>query len=279
MSVAALTEKLEHADQRGKLPKIVVPVHFAGQSCEMAAIRKLAEKYGFFILEDASHAIGGKYQGEPVGNCRYSDISVFSFHPVKIITTGEGGMALTNNPELAERMARLRSHGVTRDADLMTKEPDGPWYYQQIELGFNYRMTDIQAALGISQLQRLDEFIRRRHDIAERYDTAFENLPLVCPWQHPDCFSAYHLYVVRLHSQENNSRLEVFSQLRASGIGVNIHYIQIHTQPYYQCLGFKSGDFPEAEKYYQEVISLPMYPTLSTNQQAQVIETLQGIFI
>ncbi len=277
MSVAALAEKLEHAEKHGKLPKVVVPVHFAGQSCDMAAIKKLAEQYGFSILEDASHAIGGKYRGEPVGNCRYSDIAVFSFHPVKIITTGEGGMALTNNAELAARMVRLRSHGVTRDAALMTEEPHGPWYYQQIELGFNYRMTDIHAALGLSQLQRLDGFIQRRHEIAARYNTEFESSPLIRPWQHPDCSSAYHLYVVRLQSQANPSRLAVFNQLRANGIGVNIHYIPIHTQPYYQALGFKAGDFPEAERYYQDVISLPMYPTLSTSQQTHVIEALQAI--
>ncbi|MDU9048379.1 MAG: UDP-4-amino-4,6-dideoxy-N-acetyl-beta-L-altrosamine transaminase [Candidatus Electrothrix sp. Rat3] len=277
MSVAALEEKLISAEKQGKLPKVVVPVHFAGQSCEMATIKKLGGKYGFSILEDASHAIGGKYRDEPIGNCRFSDITVFSFHPVKIITTGEGGMALTNNSELAQRMARLRTHGITRDADLMTEEPHGPWYYQQIELGFNYRITDIQAALGVSQLQRLDEFILRRHEIAERYNAAFEHLQLIRPWQHSDCFSAYHLYVVRLQSQINKLRLNVFNQLRASEIGVNIHYIPIHTQPFYRKLGFKVTDFPEAEGYYQEAISLPMYPTLSANQQTQVIETLQAI--
>jgi UDP-4-amino-4,6-dideoxy-N-acetyl-beta-L-altrosamine transaminase len=279
ISVAALEEKLLFAEKQGKLPKIVVPVHFAGQSSEMVAIKSLAKKYGFFLLEDASHAIGGKYRDEPIGTCRYSDITVFSFHPVKIITTGEGGMALTNNSELAQRMARLRTHGITRDADLMTEEPHGSWYYQQIELGFNYRMTDIQAALGISQLQRLDEFIRLRHEVAERYNVAFENFPVVCPWQHPTCYSAFHLYVIRLETQKSKSRLEIFEQLRASGIGLNIHYIPVHTQPYYKSLGFKSGGFPKAEHYYQETLSLPMYPTLLIEQQEYVIAALRAVLV
>ena len=277
MSVTVLEEKLLFAEKQGKLPKIVVPVHFAGQSCEMVAIKSLAKKYGFFLLEDASHAIGGKYRDEPIGTCRYSDITVFSFHPVKIITTGEGGMALTNNSELAERMARLRTHGITRDTALMTEEPHGPWYYQQIELGFNYRMTDIQAALGGSQLQRLDDFILRRHEIAERYNTAFECVPLTCPWQHDDCFSAYHLYVVRLQNQHNMSSSEVFEQLRTNGIGVNIHYIPVHTQPFYKKLGFTGGDFPEAESYYQEAVTLPIFPILTEAMQLDVIQKLKRI--
>ncbi len=276
MSVAALEEKLLFAEKQGKLPKIVLPVHFAGQSCEMVAIKSLAKKYGFFLLEDASHAIGGKYRDEPIGNCRYSDITVFSFHPVKIITTGEGGMALTNNFELAQRMARLRTHGITRDADLMTEEPHGPWYYQQIELGFNYRMTDIQAALGLCQLQRLDEFIRCRHVIAERYNSAFELLPLTCPWQHYDCCSAYHLYVIRVRAQSTDkSRLEFFNQLRKKGIGVNVHYIPIYTQPYYQELGFKVRDFPQTEQYYAEAISLPIYPKMTVLQQENILDALR----
>lgn len=276
LSVTALQEKLEQAEKQGKLPKIVVPVHFAGQSCEMVSIKKLSEKYGFYLLEDASHAIGGKYRDEPIGNCRYSDITVLSFHPVKIITTGEGGMALTNSAELYEKMQRLRTHGITRNSAYIIGESDGPWYYQQIELGYNYRITDIQAALGTSQLQRIDEFVQRRHEIAELYHQAFKNLPLTCPWQHPDSFSAYHLYVIRLNLQTlSKSRLDIFNQLRASDIGVNIHYIPIHTQPYYQKIGFNRGDFPEAEQYYQEAISLPMYPSLSETQHIQVIRALE----
>jgi UDP-4-amino-4,6-dideoxy-N-acetyl-beta-L-altrosamine transaminase len=276
MSVTALEEKLIVAERQGKLPKIVIPVHFAGQSCEMKSIRALADRYGFKIIEDASHAIGGKYLGEPIGNCRHSDITVFSFHPVKIITTGEGGMALTNNIDLANRMALLRSHGITRDPAQMTHEADGAWYYQQIALGYNYRMTDMQGALGASQMTRLNEFVARRHTLANRYDELLSPLPVTVPWQHSDTHSGLHLYPIRLQLQELKvSHREVFDSLRAQGISVNLHYIPVHMQPYYEALGFKSGDFPQSECYYAEAISLPMYPTLTSEQQIQVVDALR----
>lgn len=268
----ALEAKLEQAERDGRLPKVVVPVHLCGQSCDMAAIHALSQRYGFRIIEDASHAIGGHYKGEPVGCCRYSDIAVFSFHPVKIITTGEGGMAVTNDEVLARCMERLRSHGVTRDPDEMTCASEGPWFYQQLELGFNYRMTDVQAALGLSQLQRLDEYVRKRNELAELYDEALRDLPVVTPWQHPDVLSARHLYVIRLRCDGiTTSRGQVFEGLRAEGIGVNLHYIPVHTQPYYQALGFREGDFPEAERYYDEAISLPLFPNMSEVMQDRVI--------
>lgn len=275
MSPEMLAQKLEEAERAGRLPKVVIPVHLCGQACDMQAIHALSHRYGFKIIEDASHAIGGKYKGEPIGNCRHSDISVFSFHPVKIITTGEGGMALTNDPKLADRMTLLRSHGITRDPGQMTQEPDGPWYYQQIDLGFNYRMTELQAALGVSQMQRLDEFVSRRHAIAKRYDELLADLPVTLPWQHPDSYSGLHLYVIRLQlDQINKSHRQVFEVLRDQGIGVNLHYIPVHTQPYYQRMGFKAGGFPEAERYYAEAISLPIYPALSANQQDQIVAAL-----
>ncbi len=275
MSVAALEAKLVRAAADNRLPKAVIPVHFAGQSCDMRAIHALGQRYGFRIVEDASHAVGARYLGEPVGNCRYSDITIFSFHPVKIITTAEGGMAMTNDPALAERMERLRSHGITRDPAAMQGDSDGPWYYQQIELGYNYRLTDLQAALGHSQLQRLDDYVTRRHAIAARYDAALAALPLTTPHQHPDSRSALHLYPVRLHDAAR--RRQVFEALRAAGIGVNIHYIPVHTQPHYRRLGFKPGDFPEAERYYAGAISLPMFPTLGPAQQDEVIAALTRV--
>ena len=275
LSIERLTEKLEHAKKLGCLPKVVIPVHLCGQPCDMAGIHKLSQRYGFKIIEDASHAIGGKYRGKPIGNSRYSDITVFSFHPVKIITTAEGGMALTNDESLAQRMKLLRSHGITRDEQDMTHAPDGPWYYQQIDLGFNYRMTDLQAALGVSQIQRLDEFVAKRHAIAKRYDELLADFPAVTPWQHPDCYSGLHLYVIRLNLDELDKRhREVFESMRAAGIGVNLHYIPVYRQPYYEELGFKRGYCPEAEKYYAEAISLPMYPGLTDMQQKEVINWL-----
>jgi UDP-4-amino-4,6-dideoxy-N-acetyl-beta-L-altrosamine transaminase len=272
----ALEEKLQSAEKTGRLPKIVVPVHMCGQPCDMAAIHALSKRYGFKIIEDASHAIGGKYKGDPIGNCRYSDITVFSFHPVKIITTAEGGMTLTNSDELATRMSLLRSHGITREPSLMTQKMDGPWYYQQVALGYNYRMTDIQAALGVSQISRLNQYVQRRHDIATRYDALMADLPITLPWQHPDSYSAYHLYVIRLKlDQINTTHLSVFEALRENNILANLHYIPVHTQPYYQKMGFKHGDFPESERYYREAISIPMHPTLTNDEQDFVVSTLR----
>ena len=272
----ALARKLEQAEREGRLPKVVVPVHLCGQPCDMQAIHALAQRYGFKVIEDASHAIGGKYRGEFIGNCRYSDITVFSFHPVKIITTAEGGMALTNNAELANKMALLRSHGITRDPALMTHEADGPWYYQQIDLGFNYRMTELQAALGASQMKRLDHYVARRHQLAERYNGLLAGLPVTTPWQHSDSYSGLHLYVIRLQRDKlQESHRQVFESLREQGIGVNLHYIPVHTQPYYQRMGFKQGDYPQAESYYAEAISLPMFQTMSEQQQDTVIAALR----
>lgn len=277
LSVERLAEKLARAEQTGCLPKVVIPVHLCGQPCDMAGIHALSQRYGFRIIEDASHAIGGKYQGEPVGNCRYSDISVFSFHPVKIITTGEGGMALTKDAELDSRMRLLRSHGITRDSSEMTREPDGPWYYQQIDLGFNYRMTELQAALGLSQLQRLDEFVSARHAIAKRYGDLFAGFPVETPWQHPDGYSGFHLYVIRLKlNKVASTHRAIFESMRRAGIGVNLHYIPVYLQPYYEALGFREGCCPEAEQYYAEAISLPMFPGLTNLQQERVVQCLAG---
>jgi UDP-4-amino-4,6-dideoxy-N-acetyl-beta-L-altrosamine transaminase len=273
----ALQTKLMFAEKEGKLPKVLVAVHLCGQSCDMAAIHALSQQYGFKVIEDASHAIGGKYKGELIGNSRYSDITVFSFHPVKIITTAEGGMAITNSDELADKMALLRSHGITRDAARMTHEPDGPWYYQQIDLGYNYRMTELQAALGLSQMQRLDAFVARRHQLAQRYDQLLADMPLITPWQHPDSYSSFHLYVIRLRSNKiNKTHRQVFEALREEGIGVNLHYIPIHMQPYFAAAECKTGVFPQAELYYSTAISLPMFHKLSVDEQDRVIEVMNG---
>ncbi len=272
----ALEKKLIAAEKVGLLPKIVVPVHLCGQPCDMQAIHALAKRFGFRIIEDASHAIGGKYQGEPIGNCRFSDITVFSFHPVKIITTAEGGMALTNDRGLAERMGLLRSHGITRDPALMTKGMEGPWYYQQVTLGYNYRMTDLQGALGASQMERLEEYVTRRHTLARRYDELLKDLPITIPWQHPDGYSGLHLYVIRLQlGKIQKTHLQVFEALRADDIIVNLHYIPVHTQPYFREMGFTPGQFPEAERYYSEAISIPMYPTMTEMQQDEVVDCLR----
>lgn len=274
----ALAEKLQKAEQEHRLPKIVVAVHLCGQPCDMKAIYALSQRYGFNIIEDASHAIGGKYRGEYIGNCRYSDITVFSFHPVKIITTAEGGMALTNNAELANKMNLYRSHGITRDPAQMTHEPDGPWYYQQIELGYNYRMTELQAALGISQMQRLDAFVARRHELAKRYNELLADLPVTTPWQHPDSYSGFHLYVIRLQlDKTNKTHRQVFEALREQGIGVNLHYIPVHTQPFYQSMGFSAENFPQSMAYYREAISFPIYQGLDTKQQLWIIDKLSGV--
>ena len=278
MSVAALADRLERADAAGCLPKVVIPVHLAGQPCDMAAIHALGRRYGFSIIEDAAHAIGGRYRGEAIGSCRYSDITVFSFHPVKIITTAEGGMAVTHRPDLAQRMQLLRSHGLTRDPGQMSQAPDGPWYYEQLALGFNYRMTDLQAALGRSQLERLEACVARRHELAQAYDAALTDLPVVTPWLHPDSYSGLHLYVIRLQLEQiGPSHREVFEALRAAGIGVNVHYIPVHLQPYYRALGFAPGQFPESERYYTEALSLPMFPTLTNAQQGDVVDALRRV--
>lgn len=272
----ALERKLKQAERDGKLPKLIVAVHLCGQSCDMLAIYNLSKRYGFKIIEDASHAIGGKYLGEWIGNCRYSDITVFSFHPVKIITTAEGGMAVTNNTELAKKMELLRNHGITRDTAQMTNAADGPWYYQQIDLGYNYRITELQAALGISQLSRLDHYVKCRHQLANRYNNLLKHLPVTIPFENPDCYSALHLYVIRLQLKKiTKTHREIFESLREQGIGVNLHYIPVHTQPFYMRMGFQIGDFPEAERYYSEAISLPIYQTMSEFQQDTVVEALR----
>ena len=279
LSVEHLAEKLALAEKTGKLPKVVIPVHLCGQPCNMAGIHALSQRYGFKIIEDASHAIGGKYKGEPIGNCHYSDITVFSFHPVKIITTGEGGMAVTNDAQLAKHMRLLRSHGITSTAaDMHPRPAQEIWNYQQIDLGFNYRMTDIHAALGLSQMQKLDEFVAQRHAIALRYEKLLSGLPVISQWQHPDSYSGFHLYVIRLKlGKISMTQRQVFDALHTEGIGVNLHYIPVHRQPYYERLGFMAGDFPEAETYYQEAVSLPIYPGLTEEQQSRVIRALVGI--
>jgi UDP-4-amino-4,6-dideoxy-N-acetyl-beta-L-altrosamine transaminase len=277
MSVERLKEKLIHAEKEGRLPKIVMPVHFGGQPCDMQAIHALSRQYGFKIIEDASHAIGASYKNIKVGSCTHSHITVFSFHPVKIITTGEGGMAVTNAPALANRMRRLRSHGTTTDKALMRPRPENEiWNYQQIELGFNYRMTDVQAALGISQMTRLNEFFQRRHEIATRYDGALKALPIITPGQAPETYSSYHLYPIRIRQEEcNKTQLQVYDALWQNRVAANLHYIPVHRQPFYENKGFKAGDFPEAESFHREVISIPMYPTLSQQQQDSVVQILR----
>ncbi len=267
-----LAEKLERAKARGRLPKVVVAVHFSGQSCDMAAIGELARRYGFAVIEDASHAIGARYGAAPVGNCAHSRMTVFSFHPVKIVTTAEGGLITTQDDALAQRLQRLRSHGITRDPAQMEDAPEGPWYYQQVELGYNYRMTDMQAALGSSQMTRLDAFIARRRALAARYDRLLADLPLVLPAQADGQESAWHLYVVQSTAVP---RASLFERLRAAGIGVNVHYIPVHLQPHYRRLGFKPGDFPQAEAYYARAVSLPMYAGLSDEQQDRVVAALR----
>ena len=279
LSIPRLAEKLAAAQVSGCLPKIVIPVHLCGEPCDMVALHQLSQQYGFKIIEDASHAIGASYQGGKVGNCRYSDITAFSFHPVKIITTAEGGACLTNSPELADTLARLRSHGITRNPDEMTHEPDGAWYYQQIELGYNYRMTELQAALGVSQMTRLDEFVARRHALADRYDALLADLPLTLPHRNPNNRSALHLYPVQVQPESGKTRQQVFDYLRAHGIGANVHYIPVHTQPYYrQRFGLAHGDFPAAEAYYARAISLPLYFSLSEDEQDSVVATLKQAF-
>lgn len=277
MSPARLEEKLVAAAHSGTLPKVIVAVHFAGQPCDMESIGALARKYGVAVIEDAAHAIGATDGPDKVGACRHSDVTVFSFHPVKILTTGEGGMLLTNRSELDSRAKLLRSHGITRSVANMDCPEEGNWYYQQVELGFNYRMTEIQAALGLSQLARLDEFLNRRRGLAENFSGLLSRLPVVIPWQRPGAESAWHLYVVRIDGPGVKSRHQVFDELRASGVEVNVHYIPVHMQPYYRKLGFNPGDFPEAERYYEEAISLPMFYGLSDTDQRYIVEQLERI--
>jgi len=278
LSPTALEKKLIQAKLDNKLPKVVVPVHFAGQSCDMRKIHSLGQEYGFKIIEDASHAIGGKYLDKPIGSCQYSDITVFSFHPVKIITTAEGGLATTNNKTLSERMQLFRSHGVTRNPDLMSKSLKGDWYYQQIDLGFNYRMTELQAALGISQMQKLDEFVARRHTLQKRYDSLLSGIPIIKPYQNQDSYSALHLYPIQVNLDSvDKSRQQIFDKLIQNGIGVNVHYIPVHTQPYYEKMGFKKGDFPNSESYYEGAISIPLFHTMTLEQQNEIVDNLKSI--
>jgi UDP-4-amino-4,6-dideoxy-N-acetyl-beta-L-altrosamine transaminase len=280
MSPLRLREKLEHAARSGTLPKVVVAVHMCGQSCDMQSIHALGQEFGFSIIEDASHAIGGSYLGQPIGDCRFSDITVFSFHPVKIITTAEGGLATTQNGSLAKRMQMFRSHGITRELSAMTNSPHGPWYYEQHELGFNYRMTEMQAALGLSQMDKVDEYVAQRHRIASSYASLLDGMPLELPWQDPDTYSAFHLYVIRFDVEAVDGTLgDLHLQMRQAGIGVNLHYIPIPMQPYYQRLGFNAADWPEACKYYAGAMSLPLFPSLSSEQQNQVADQLRQITV
>ena len=276
MSVDQLARKLQKAKAEGRLPKVVVPVHLAGQSCDMKRIHELSVEYGFTVLEDASHAIGADYLDTKVGSCAYSDMAVFSFHPVKIITTGEGGMVLTNNEDLYKKLCLYRSHGITRDAELMTHEADGPWYYQQIDLGYNYRMTELQAALGLSQMDRLDEFVARRRYLVDRYNEILQDLPVVTPHVLEGANPSWHLYMVRVDfSRAKLDKVQLFEEMKKRGIVLNLHYIPVHTQPYYQELGFKQGDFPQSEKYYEEIFTLPLYYGLTDEQQDDVVAALR----
>lgn len=277
MSVNALEEKLRQAKKENRLPKIVVPVHLAGQSCDMRRIRELSETYGFTVLEDASHGVGADYLKTKVGSCTFSDMAVFSFHPVKIITTGEGGMVLTNDKTLYERLILYRSHGITRDPAKMTYEADGPWYYQQIALGFNYRMTDMQAALGYSQMTRLDAFVARRRELAARYDELLKDMPLTTPYVLEGANPSWHLYIVRVDfSRLTKTKKQVFEEMKVQGVALNLHYIPVHTQPYYQALGYRSEDFPNAMTYYAEAFTLPLYYRLTEQQQAKVVNALEN---
>ena len=275
MSISALKEKLEKSKIK---PKVVVPVHLAGQSCEMQEIYDLSKQYGFTVIEDASHAIGADYKDTKVGCCKYSDMTVFSFHPVKIITTGEGGMVLTNSEELYKNLTLYRSHCITRDENLMTKEADGSWYYQQIGLGLNYRMTELQAALGLSQLAKVDKFVARRRQLAERYNELLKDLPLKLPYQNTDTDSSWHLYIVRADfNKVKKTKKQIFAEMKAKGVCLNLHYIPVHTQPYYQNLGFKYGDFPVSEKYYKEAFTLPLYYSLTDEQQEYIVNSLKEV--
>ncbi|AOH47331.1 UDP-4-amino-4,6-dideoxy-N-acetyl-beta-L-altrosamine transaminase [Selenomonas sp. oral taxon 920] len=278
MSAAALEEKLRRARRENKLPKVVIPIHLAGQSCDMVRIKELSDEYGFTIIEDASHAVGADYLDTKVGSCAFSDMTVFSFHPVKIVTTGEGGMVLTNNHELYEKLLLYRSHGITRNPAKMTHVSDGAWYYQQIVLGCNYRMTDIQAALGTSQMKRLDAFVARRRELAARYDALLQELPLVTPHVMEGANPSWHIYVVRVaFGQISKTKQQLFEAMKEQGIMLNLHYIPVHRQPYYEKLGFRQGDFPQSEKYYDEAFTLPLYYDLTNDQQDRIVESLRKI--
>jgi UDP-4-amino-4,6-dideoxy-N-acetyl-beta-L-altrosamine transaminase len=276
MDVAALEQKLERASKAGKLPAVIVPVHFGGQPCQMAEIRALANCYSVRVIEDASHAVGAEYRGVKIGSCNHSDMAVFSFHPVKIMTTGEGGLIVTNDDELYRKLSLLRTHGITRDPQQMTSKPEGGWVYEQIELGYNYRITDIQAAIGIAQFNRLDYFLSRRRELVARYDHALTDLPLTRPWHDPDGRSSHHLYPIRLNlDQIGKTRQEIYDNMRRAGIGVQVHYIPVHLQPYYRKLGFHPGQFREAERYYKETLTLPLHSRLSDVDQNRVVEALR----
>ena len=276
MSVDALEEKLRRAKAENRLPKIVVPVHLAGQACDMKRIRALSEEYGFTVLEDASHAVGADYLDTKVGSCAFSDMTVFSFHPVKIVTTGEGGMILTNDKALYERLVLYRSHGITREPAKMTHAADGAWYYQQIDLGYNYRMTDLQAALGCSQMQRLDAFVTRRRELAVRYDELLRDLPLVTPHVMEGTAPSWHIYVVRLDFERiGKTKEQIFAAMKERGVVLNLHYIPVHLQPYYENLGFERGDFPHSEAYYEEALTLPLYYDLTNEQQDEIVAALR----
>lgn len=277
ISVPALERKLGDAKTAGRLPKAVIPVHFSGRAPDQEAIWALAKDYGFRVIEDASHSVGAAHKGEPVGSCRWSDIAIFSFHPVKIVTTAEGGLATTRDADLAARMARLRTHGITRDEGLLSRQDEGGWYYEQIELGLNYRLTDMQAALGLSQMRRLGQFLRRRRELVARYDRLLADLPVTRPLLDVLEESAWHLYVIRIDPQRaGKTRRQVYDSMRAAGIGVQVHYIPVHLQPYYRALGFKPGHCPEAERYSEEALSLPLYPAMSDAEQEQVVEALRA---
>jgi len=278
ISIEVLERKLKKAEKTQQLPKVIVAVHLSGLPCDMRELHRLSLQYGFKIIEDASHAIGGSYDGKKIGSCQYSDITVFSFHPVKIVTTAEGGMGMTNSSVLAEKMRLYCSHGITRNPELMTIEPEGSWYYQQVTLGFNYRMTDLQAALGISQMTRIDHFVDQRHRLAIRYCSLLASLPVSIPAKMENARSGLHLYIIRLQLDKITiSHREVFELLRDQGIGVNLHYIPVHLQPYYQEIGFNYGDFPAAEQYYKEALSLPMYPDLTEDQQDHIVDVLRSL--
>ena len=278
ISLSALQQKLREAKSAGRVPKALISVHFSGRAPDQEAIWALAKDYGFRVIEDASHSVGATHAGEPVGSCRWSDIAVFSFHPVKIVTTAEGGLATTRDAALAERMARLRTHGITKDPQLLSRQDEGGWYYEQIELGLNYRLTDMQAALGLSQLRRLDAFLRRRRELVARYDRLLADLPVTRPLVDLLEESAWHLYVIRIDPQRaGKTRRQVYDAMRAAGIGVQVHYIPVHLHPYYRALGFKPGHCPEAERYSEEALSLPLYPALSDAEQDRVVDALRGI--